>query len=249
MKLRLIALTATLSTLGILSSHGANNASDNASNYSGFGGSTPNNGTGFGAWSFNNSGGGEYLGGTGLSANSFGVYSGSDTGFGTATRQLTGGALTTGQAFSLQIGSTTIDSGGAVGVNLLDGSTTVFTLQASTASGDWQLNDGGSNFDTTIPFNINTAVSFKFTYDGGNTYNVNMTEGASNYASGIFTASDTLSNITAVKVFSAFQGGSQNAGFDNLSVTSPAAVPEPSTWAMLLLSVTGLAFMARRRKA
>jgi hypothetical protein len=56
-------------------------------------------------------------------------------------------------------------------------------------------------------------------------------------------------NPTAL-VFSGWPGGFWS-GLDsvNVSLDVPSAVPEPSTWAMLLLGFAGIGFMAYRRKA
>jgi hypothetical protein len=53
--------------------------------------------------------------------------------------------------------------------------------------------------------------------------------------------------------FNAIQGGLQagpfpNAGFWTASFPTVAAVPEPSTWAMMILGFCGLGFMAYRKK-
>ena len=57
----------------------------------------------------------------------------------------------------------------------------------------------------------------------------------------------TATTNGAVLLFSGFP--SDFVGLDNVSVTLNAAVPEPSTWAMLLLGFAGIGFMAYRRKA
>jgi hypothetical protein len=63
-----------------------------------------------------------------------------------------------------------------------------------------------------------------------------------------YTVNDlTATTNGAVLLFSGFP--SDFVGLDNVSVTLNAAVPEPSTWAMLLLGFAGIGFMAYRRKA
>jgi hypothetical protein len=44
-------------------------------------------------------------------------------------------------------------------------------------------------------------------------------------------------------------GTNQNFYYDNLDVTINSAVPEPSTWAMMILGFAGIGFMAYRRKS
>jgi hypothetical protein len=56
------------------------------------------------------------------------------------------------------------------------------------------------------------------------------------------TGSDKLS-------FASQQPGAGYQGLDDVSVTPVAAVPEPGTWAMMILGFAGVGFMAYRRKA
>jgi PEP-CTERM motif len=58
-------------------------------------------------------------------------------------------------------------------------------------------------------------------------------------------------NIAGIHSVS-FSGTSGTVGFDNFqfgALTAVAPVPEPSTWAMMLLGFTGIGFMAYRRKS
>jgi hypothetical protein len=52
--------------------------------------------------------------------------------------------------------------------------------------------------------------------------------------------------VSSISIVSATDGLFQQIVFDNLSVS---AVPEPATWAMMLLGFLGLGFMACRRKS
>jgi hypothetical protein len=158
----LIMIKKTLSgflALGLItvSAFAANNASDNAGNsvYSDGWQVTDNGGTGFGAWSFNNTNGtggtggfgGEYVGATGDGNPAFGVFASAvgDNGTTTnsnytATRAFTGGSLLSGQTFSLTLGNTANvhnGNGSDIGFNLQSGGITEFTmnLSAGKASG------------------------------------------------------------------------------------------------------------------
>lgn len=241
----LSTLCAALCVLALtnLASHAATIASDNATNAAYAGPAWPNasnGGTGFGAWSFATSGGGgRYLGGTGLGATTFGLFAGGTGGNNSsATRPFTG-ALTAGQTFSIDLGhSSSIANGGEVGLNLLDGGSPVFTLKFVGGGSFWQLNNGGSDFNSTQGYAANTPLSFSFTYNGGSSYS--YTFGAS---SGVnHTATSTISNITAVKVFSNAQGGGENTGANNAAI-----VPEPASLGLVLMSGIGLLAIRRRR--
>jgi len=224
-------------------------ASDNASNSPYQPGnvwsSGSNGGSGFGGWSFNNTGsGGEYIGGTGETETpSFGVFSADDTDFGSASRPFTG-ALGAGQTFSVDIGTTAIDTGGNVGLNLLAGGTPEFTLKAVGGGTTWELNDGGTDFGIAFPLNINTKVHFAYTYDGGSNYQVSLTDGTNTFNSGVFMSTNPISGLDGVQFFSAQQGSNNNFGANNLAI-----VPEPAT--ILLVGPTMLAglFYIRRRRS
>lgn len=249
-----LSLCTCLLVLGAVTSHASNNASDNAGNYVATGsfgaGTAANLGTGFGAWSFATTGaGGSYLGetssATGLpETDTWGLYAGGDAGnTSSADRQFTGGALVAGQTFSIDMGnSASIDNPGDVGVNLLSGATPVFTIKFAGGQSDWQINDGGSDFNTTIPYAANTIINFSFTYNGGNSYSVAMTEGATTYNANNFTATNSLTDITGDRLFSTTQGPGQNVGFNNMEI-----IPEPSTYAMILGGF-GMLIMFRRMR-
>jgi hypothetical protein len=56
-----------------------------------------------------------------------------------------------------------------------------------------------------------------------------------------------LSDMTEIQIRGEFISGAEQEGLDNVKLMS-SAVPEPSTWAMLILGFAGLGFMAYRRK-
>lgn len=60
----------------------------------------------------------------------------------------------------------------------------------------------------------------------------------------VFTATATGNDTFAV----GFRDDSSFDGLDNFSVASISAVPEPGTWALLLLGFTGLGFLRYRRR-
>lgn len=241
----LIAAASSIATLG----QAAALADDNASNapYADGWQSSDNGGSGFGAWalSVGTSGGGHYIGATGEGPDpSFGLFSGGNNAGeqAFAERQFTGGALVAGQTFSIDLGNTGVDSGGGeIGLNLIDGTLSVFTLKFVGGQTNWQLNDGGSDFSSGQAFAANTELAFSFTYEGGNNYSYTFGSGSGSN----FTANNTISGIDGFRLFTNEQGTGENFGANNMSV-----VPEPSTLAMY--GLTGLAavgvLLFKRRK-
>jgi hypothetical protein len=70
-------------------------------------------------------------------------------------------------------------------------------------------------------------------------------------ASGDFTGDSVaaiLSDVTKLQIRGEFISGAEQEGLDNVSLMT-AAVPEPSTWAMMILGFCGLGFMAYRKKS
>ncbi len=249
MKLRPSSFVAGLIALASLtafhSAEAAANASDAASNYTSATWTTGSNlGTGFGNWNLFSTGtnAGRYVGGTGLSGNSFGIYA-SDSGSSYDAQRPFSSALTAGQTFSADLGHTTINTNGSVGINFQNGSgTNVFSLIAS--GGNFYVNDGGSNFGVGTDA-ANKDYKFAFTYNGGSSYSfsiINVTDGGTVGSGSNYTASSNISGISQVQFFDFQQGSGQNFGFDNLSV-----VPEPATWAAGGLTVLAGVGVFRRR--
>ncbi len=111
-------------------------------------------------------------------------------------------------------------------------------------------------------------LNFKIAFEGGDTplssqvMTVGFSSGSST-ASSTFTAPANSFNywniwLPETKVFSAtgtsatvdFSVTNQinDMGLDAVSVTTPSAIPEPSTWAMLLLGFAGVGYLGYRRR-
>jgi hypothetical protein len=107
------------------------------------------------------------------------------------------------------------------GIDALWNVTTNTLVHSFTISGGTQTAVFGLAFDGTTMFAV----------EGNSIYSVNLTNGV----------------LTFDSTFAGGLGAANGAAFLNESVTT--AVPEPSTWAMMLLGFAGVGFMAYRRKA
>ncbi len=216
-------------------------ANDNAGNYGSWT-TGSNGGTGFGTWTINDGDGGHYLGGTGLGPNTFGMFNTFTSTTTDAIRPFTG-ALVAGDTFSIDLGFTAFAAAGSVGINLRSGTNEVITL-STTGSGDWILNDGGSDFSAGATATANTPFSFSLTYNGGSSYSFTLTGSAGGV--NFMSSNGGISSIDNLRIFNFNQGPGANLGFDNLAI-----VPEPSS--LILLSgpalLGGLLLVRRRRRA
>jgi hypothetical protein len=136
-------------------------------------------------------------------------------------------------------------------------------LNASNSNGDlYQNNAGTSNTitnDASQPFSLNFIgladvfndgiggdVSFTFNHVGGGSDSTVVS-----LISGIFglqTFSFNENNLTSV-VFTPTTTEGPFIQFDNIGINNVSAVPEPSTWAMMILGFASVGFMAYRRKS
>jgi Laminin B (Domain IV)/PEP-CTERM motif len=78
--------------------------------------------------------------------------------------------------------------------------------------------------------------------DGWVTFNVALT--SANFGSDLATV---LANVSDFELRGEFISGAEVEGLDNVTLMT-AGVPEPSTWAMMILGFAGLGFMGYRRR-
>ena len=181
---------------------------------------------------------------------SFGTYgqgTGADAGNFDAFRSFAGGGLAVGQTFSLDLavnfrnGFKGLDlrSGGATGGNLFN-----FNIGAD----DYVVNGAATgNGSIGNAYSDNTAFRLAFTQTSatGGTWTITRSGGVADSDTGTYTGvPDTLH----LYVGTTDGGTANNLYANNLSITGN--VPEPGTWATVLLSGAGvLGFYSRRRRA
>jgi hypothetical protein len=122
---------------------------------------------------------------------------------------------------------------------------------ATVMGANYQLNFGlsgenGPGGITTLAVTIGSQTTdFTITSDGSGFFDKPLALTTINY---VATSADTA--ISFIETASN-DGGNNDALIDGVSFQGPAvtsAVPEPSTWAMMILGFCGLGFMAHRRK-
>lgn len=224
--LTMLIILISLSSFGQLGVTTFNTAADAGSNYSSatwLDGS--NLGSGFGTWELTNSAtnGGVYVGDTGQGADSFGLYSENSGNFASAERDLSSD-LKMGESILVSVGHTATINGEVL-LQLLDGNDVAFTLKFVGGTSNWQINDGGSDFEIGQAYAANTSLDFSFSYNEDGTYSYSF--GSANGSN--FNATNLISGIKSIKFQSINQGGSQNFGFNNLSIDSKYTIAGTST--------------------
>jgi len=76
-------------------------------------------------------------------------------------------------------------------------------------------------------------------------FQVQLDNNAGHFTGG--NVADILANLTSLKIRGEFINNAEKEGIDNVKLLT-AAVPEPSTWAMMILGFAGVGFMAYRRR-
>ena len=180
--------------------------------------------------------------------NSFGIY-GQNANDGTgnlasfdAYRSFEGGALAVGQTFSISIAVNFRN--GNKGLDLFANGTNIFNLNVG--SDTYAVNNATVTSSTlTNDFSTNTAFNFTLTQTTANagTFTVNRTGGFTQSVTGTYTGDPDQFHLYADNTD---QGAENNLFANSMSIT---AVPEPGTWALLMLGGVGALALARRRDA
>ncbi|MBU3665734.1 MAG: tandem-95 repeat protein, partial [Chthoniobacterales bacterium] len=183
-----------------------------------------NGGYGYGSWSGIATGSGwNYLDTATNGLKSFAIYSGGGSGNGYTASRSFSTPMAVGETFSVQLGYTTVNSGGEVGIKLYSGGALRLTLRlAPSTSTSWQLNDGGSFFGNSISQASGTPLYVVFTRNSGNGYNIKLTSGAQVLSGTNWTSTSGTMSIDRVDFYSTAQGPGQNFRFANLERFVPA---------------------------
>jgi hypothetical protein len=207
-------------------------SADDASNYSSFSG---NEGSGFGAWIITSAGtSSAYIGTTGQGATSFGLSSNASFSNYIYARRDFESSLKEGEYFTVDVGHTSIATGGIVGIEILSGGNPVWEMTYVGGETYWKYwtSSGFGGFrgytNTDQEDTNNTSLTFKFTYKGSNNYDFQIGS-----ASGTnLTAVNSIGSVDGVRFYSAGQGGgatTNNFGFNNLRVVSKHTIPSGTT--------------------
>lgn len=111
---------------------------------------------------------------------------------------------------------------------------TNYSIPSGTAVNEFKITIAGHEFDLTHNF---TNITFL----GGSLWNIGFSAFDSPLSLAASGMTYTFSNITA-------PGATATIGTISLSPHVVAAVPEPSTWAMMILGFAGVGFLAYRRR-
>jgi hypothetical protein len=113
-----------------------------------------------------------------------------------------------------------------------------FTV-TQTGGGDFSL----TSFDLLEEATNGVSYTIKGSLNGSAVYTVNGLDGTLAFT----TLNPAESNVEVNSVLFSFVNPGASLVVDNIVVTT--AVPEPSTWAMMILGFAGIGFMAYRRKS
>ena len=187
-----------------------------------------NGGYGYSNWTTTRTGtlAGSYIETNGV--RTFAIYAGGGTGNGfTASRPFTT-AMTGGEVLRVQLGHTTVSTGGEIGMRMYSGTNTnaLFAIRlASGTTAQWQFNDGGTFFNSGLTNTTNatgTPLSVMFKRNAGPGYDIQLTRGTNVVGGTNWGTNRPVMAIDRVEFYSTAQGANQNFRFANLERVMPA---------------------------
>jgi hypothetical protein len=235
----------------------ANSASDNAANYAAWINGA-NGGSGFGPWqitrgtatnfflasSVNN--GTAPSGGIDTAGKSFGMLD--VNAFGSSiSRNFTGGSLTVGQTFTVDMDNGLVDPAGSVRFFLGNTNSVLFQFRFSGGGTNYLINDAGGARNTGVPF-TDDGLRIAVTLTDSNKYSAAITSLAglgTTFMTGTFSfdASGIGANQFGFTDIAAGATPESQLFFNNIGV-----VPEPRAVALLALGALGLVGLCARRR-
>jgi fibronectin-binding autotransporter adhesin len=218
-------------------------ATDQASNYTAWGSTSstpPNGGTGFGAWSFNDTGtigsqSGEFLGSSpeinSSNGNSWGMFANSSQ-TADVNRTITNN-FAVGNTLSLQMDNKSINSGGSDGFSLRNASgQNLFEFYFTGGNPNYSINDSSSSTRNTGIGFTSTGLQLDFTLTGATAYSLSIKNLSS---STVTTLIGNLLNpaggqtLSILRFFDFNSGSSNNLYFNKTNVLLPTYTATGST--------------------
>jgi hypothetical protein len=260
--------TALLLVFLAFSSSASLIASDNGGNYASWGTDGQNGGAGFGAWTFRTFVGiqGGFAGfytDTGTpGVTNWAMYANQANLGGSpqsvAFRDFTGGSLGVGQTFNIQFYNVGVDyAGGSVGLTLRTGNITNgvsdynngsrFEFSFLQGAANYYIYDNSGTFDTSIPWQ-NTGLNLSLTLTSADTYDfkvVQLGSSTTNLFTGRTLGGTSGNGLDSVALYNRFAGPDADQG--NIRWNDMSVIPEPSTIALLAMSLAGLLIGRRFR--
>jgi hypothetical protein len=176
--------------------------------------------------------------------------------FGTAGSNLSNAPFTATYVFDTNLGSTKYNNGKVAYNNGFNLNTPAISASLAINGETFTFTTNGLYYSQLLAQNLATSGNFQsnaqvHSISGADLQNYIYTNdpNAPNLTSLTTPFSYTLNTQYSYENSTLFQYGSDNLTLLSTTVTLAGAVPEPSTWAMMLLGFAGIGFIGYRRKS
>ena len=186
----------------------------------------------------------------------FGAYSAAVTGLNTVTIPDDGTFIGSGTA-SVAYSGVSFGQSGIISDGLLFNVSTTFSGASSAVLSSQQQTVGVPNIQVGLPgsytaFSLNVGTfsdgSVTFLLSNGHSFTLNTFGNGYETAGGFFGVTDTTAFNSVLVTSSVLDPNTDNILSVNEATYGISAVPEPSTWAMMLLGFAGIGFVTYRRR-